>query len=346
MQDEIKNISEQINEVLGGLLGAAMQAREPLFDARHESAFRLFNGFSEGFPELAIDLYGRTLVINDYAENVLDGVRNMAIARGFYEERLPWLGALLWKSRAGTTAEERNGKWLNEVEPDRRVQENGVWYALDLQANRDAGFYLDTRSLRRWLKEQMGGARLLNTFAYTGSLGVAAKAGGASRVVHVDLKRAFLNIAKTSYTLNGFPINRSDFITGDFWPVMSRLIKAQELFDCVIVDPPFFAATAKGVVDLEKNQARVLNKVRPLIADGGRLIAVNNGVYVPGTKFLATLEELCADGYLTIEEMIPVDEDFTRASSVSQAKPITDPAPFNHSTKIAVLRVRRKDGRR
>ncbi|MFM8395860.1 MAG: hypothetical protein ACKOB4_18230, partial [Acidobacteriota bacterium] len=87
MQDEIKNISEQINEVLGGLLGAAMRAREPLFDARHESAFRLFNGFSEGFPELAIDLYGRTLVINDYAENVLEGVRNMAIARGFYEER-------------------------------------------------------------------------------------------------------------------------------------------------------------------------------------------------------------------------------------------------------------------
>ncbi|MEY4166748.1 MAG: hypothetical protein RIR52_572 [Acidobacteriota bacterium] len=342
MQEEIREISATINL----RLAAALEARHAFFDARHETAFRLFNGFSEGFPDLAIDLYGRTLVIHDHAANVLDGVRNMAIARGFYEAALPWLGALLWKSLAGTTAEERNGKWLNEAAPDRRIREHGVWYALDLQANRDAGLYLDTRNLRRWLKERMAGARVLNTFAYTGSLGVAAMAGGAARVIHVDLKRSFLNVAKTSYTLNGFPINRGDFIAGDFWPVMSGLIKRDELFDCVIVDPPFFAATARGVIDLEKNQARVLNKVRPLIADGGCLIAVNNGVYVPGVQFHATLEELCADGYLSIEELIPVDPDFTRRDSESVASGITDPAPFNHSTKIAILRVRRKDGRR
>lgn len=342
MQDLINDISATITQKLS----EALLDRGALFDSRHETAFRLFNGFSEGFPDLAIDLYGATLVINDYAESVLDGVRNMAIARGFYEAELSWLGALLWKSRAGVTAEERNGKWLNEVTPDRRVRENGVWYALDLQANRDAGLYLDTRNLRRWLKERMAGKRVLNTFAYTGSLGVAAMAGGASRVVHVDLKRHFLNLAKTSYTLNGLPINRGDFISGDFWPVMSRLIKSNDLFDCVIVDPPFFAATPKGVVDLENNQARVLNKVRPLIADGGCLVAVNNGVYVPGVRFHSTLEEICADGYLSIEELIPVDSDFTRQATGVTPSEITEPAPFNHSTKIAILRVRRKDGRK
>ena len=112
----------------------------------------------------------------------------------------------------------------------------------------------------------------------------------------------------------------------------------------MIVDPPFFAATAKGVVDLEKNQVRVLNKVRPLIADGGCLIAVNNGLYVSGAQFMAALEGICADGYLTVEELIPVDQDFTQTRAGSE--PVTDPRPFNHSTKIAVLRVRRKDGRR
>jgi 23S rRNA (cytosine1962-C5)-methyltransferase len=76
---------------------------------------------------------------------------------------------------------------------------------LDLQANRDAGLYLDTRNLRGWLIENMAGARVLNTFAYTGSLGVAAKAGGASRVVHIDLKRAFLNVAKTLLHVERIP---------------------------------------------------------------------------------------------------------------------------------------------
>ena len=331
-------------------LAEALKSRVALVDARHEAAFRLFNGFTEGWSDLAIDLYGRTLVIHDYAEDVLDGVRNMAVARGFYEAELPWLGAILWKSRSGTTAEERNGKWMNDAEPDRRIREHGVWYALDLQANRDAGLYLDTRNLRKWLIENMTGARVLNTFAYTGSLGVAARAApadpvrGASRVIHLDLKRAFLNVAKTSYTLNGFPIAKADFVAGDFWPQISRLIKSAQLFDCVIVDPPFFAQTAKGRVDLEKNYSRVLNKVRPLIADGGRLVAVNNGLYVSGAEFMATLNALCSDGYLKIEELIPVGPDFTGTVPGSGAGIVTDPAPFNHSTKIAVIRVHRKDG--
>ena len=56
----------------------------------------------------------------------------------------------------------------------------------------------------------------LNTFAYTGSLGVAAMKGGASAVVHLDLNRKFLNIAKESYTLNGFPDSQRRFHRGRF----------------------------------------------------------------------------------------------------------------------------------
>ncbi len=37
-------------------------------DTRHEAALRIFNGFLEGKPDLAIDLYARTLVIHNYAD--------------------------------------------------------------------------------------------------------------------------------------------------------------------------------------------------------------------------------------------------------------------------------------
>jgi 23S rRNA (cytosine1962-C5)-methyltransferase len=164
-------------------------------------------------------------------------------------------------------------------------------------------------------------------------------------VVHLDLRREWLNQAKASYTLNGFPIDRGDFIAGDFWPVTSRLIRSGVLFDCVILDPPFFAVSAKGKVDVEKNFARLINKVRPLVADGGCLIAINNGVFVSGAEYQGLLEGLCQDGYLTVEARIPVGADFPGPrAGVRSALP--DPAPFNHSTKIAVLRVRRKDGAR
>ena len=49
------------------LLEKALAVRSSLFDARHESAFRLFNGFTEGHPDLVMDLYASTLVIYNYA---------------------------------------------------------------------------------------------------------------------------------------------------------------------------------------------------------------------------------------------------------------------------------------
>ena len=87
---------------------------------------------------------------------------------------------------------------------DRKIRENDTWYAIDPMINRDASLYLDTRNVRLWARQNLRDKSVLNTFAYTGSLGVAALAGGASRVVQLDLNRQFLNVAKDSYTLNGF----------------------------------------------------------------------------------------------------------------------------------------------
>ena len=206
--------------------------------------------------------------------------------------------------------------------------------------NRDASFYLDTGNLRFWLKENLNGKTVLNTFAYTGSLGVAAAAGGASRVVQLDLNRQFLNLAKELYTLNGLPIHQQDFIAADFFPAVGRFKRANQIFDCVLIDPPFFSTTSKGKVDQVHESARLINKVRPLINDGGTLIAINNALYVSGSEYMQTLESLCRDGYLKIREQVPVPEDMVGYNKVGA--PITDPSPFNHSTKIAILDVKRK----
>ncbi len=57
---------------------------------------------------------------------------------------------------------------------------------------------------------------------------------------------------------------------------------------------------------------------------------------------MQTLESLCADGYLKVSGLIPVPPDFTGYEQTVIGTPVTDPAPFNHSTKIAVLEVKRK----
>lgn len=322
------------------LLKKAVEMRHSLFDAAHQAAFRLFNGFSEGHPEIVIDLYAATVVFHNYADDLAYGTSLVQEAQSLLVRQIPWLRAGIIKTRDGKTPEERRGQLIFGDKPDRKIQEHGVWYAIELTMNRDASFYLDTPNLRRWLQENMRGKSVLNAFAYTGSLGVAAAAGGANRVVQLDLNRQFLNLAKDSYTLNGFPVHKNDFIAADFFPVVSKFKRTGETFDCAIIDPPFFSSTSKGKVDQEHESARLINKVRPLVNDGGTLVVINNAIYVSGQKFMQTLDALCMDGYLKIRELIPVPQDVVGYSVVRP--PITDPSPFNHSTKIAILDVKRK----
>ena len=215
-----------------------------------------------------------------------------------------------------------------------------MWYAIDLTLHQDASFYIDMRGLRAWLKANASGLSVFNAFAYTGSLGAACRAGGAARVLQVDLNRRFLNLAKDTFSLNGWPIQRADFLAEDFFRLAGYLRRRAETFDLVILDPPFFSATSAGRVDLVGDPARLINKVRPLVRGGGRLIAVNNAIFTSGEEFMRDLEGLGADGYLAVEEIIPALEDICGYPATRLTNPPADPAPFNHPTKIAVLRIK------
>ncbi len=307
-------------------------------------AFRLFNGFYEGCPDLILDRFGDTLVIFDHA--------SPGSFTPLIEEITGWAlhdqdgcRTVLLKQRQHPDPAVRDGVVLAGETPADQIVEHGVHYALDLQLNQDAGFYLDTRNLRRWLAEACGGLRVLNTFAYTGSFGVAAGAAGARQVVQTDLNDRFLALARRSWALNALPAEGQTLIAGDFFRVAGRLRHAKQLYDLVILDPPFFSKTDAGRVDLLHETTRLVNKIRPVVAHEGRLVVINNALFLPGEAFMAELLSLCAGGYLELEKIIPVPEDVTGFPETVTVPPPVDPAPFNHPTKIAVLRVFRKDGR-
>jgi 23S rRNA (cytosine1962-C5)-methyltransferase len=332
------------------LLDKALASRATLFDARHESAFRLFNGFSEGNPNLVVDLYAETILFhnygsagqNHYADSTGPTSSLIQEAQEFYRDRLPWLKAGLVKTRNAKSAGEKRGRILFGRDLDRKIKEHNFWYAIDLTLNQDASFYLDTRNLRKWISENVKGKNILNAFAYTGSLGVAALAGGASHVVQLDRNKLFLNLAKESFSLNGFPVRKQDFLASDFFAQVAKFKRTDERFDWVFIDPPFFSTSPRGTVDQINESARLINKVRPLVNDRGYLVAINNALYASGREYMQTLEALCEDGYLKIKELIPVPDDFTGYPETRLGEPITDPSPFNHSTKIAVLEVKKK----
>jgi 23S rRNA (cytosine1962-C5)-methyltransferase len=321
----------------------ALNLRQNLIKNAETNALRLFNGFLEGLPSLTLDLFNDTLVVYDYSEVPVENHIFYKDVWKYCLDLIPSIRSVIIKIRNTDNPEEKKGLLVYGEKATDRINEFEIRYAVDLQMNQDAGFYLDTRELRKWLIENTNGLSVMNTFAYTGSLGVAALAAGAAPVVQTDLSRKFLNIAKSSYELNGFKINKKDFIVGDFFSVVKMFKKQRQLFNCVILDPPFFSSTKAGNVNLIEENQRLINKVRPLISHNGWLIVVNNALFLSGVEFQNQLENLCLDGYLQIEKLIPVPQDVTGYPETRVSNLPVETYPYNHSTKIAILKVFRKD---
>lgn len=324
------------------LLEKAFAERQPLMDADHRSALRLFAGFYEGNPDLVIDLYGRTLLLFDFSDNPDSRSALLEEAQRAALNRFPWLEGVIQKCRNAADPNLKRGRLTHGEKAETSILENGIRYALDLTMSQDAGFFLDTRGLRQWITAHAQDLTVLNTFAYTGSLGVAALAGGAARVIQLDRNPRYMELARRSAMLNHFDLGKMKLQAVDFFAGVGALKRAGSLFDLVILDPPFFSVSERGRVDQAAESGRLINKVRPLVADGGHIIAVNNALFLPGQAYLEELQELCADGYMAIEEILSIPEDITGFPGTRKAAGPVECAPFNHSTKIVVLKVKRK----
>lgn len=322
-----------------------LQLRMGMLDPQHESALRLFNGYYEGYKGLIVDLYAKTAVISDH--NKVDSKAQspfLIILVRVLQDKFPWLEAILLKRRLSTNAEERSGVLLVGSKLPGWIEENGVRYAIDLRLNQDESFFLDTRVLRIWLKANSNSKSVLNCFAYTGTLGIAALAGGARRVLQTDMNASFLELARDSAKLAHYS-GEMKVLPLDFFKVVSRIKTSAELFDIVILDPPFFSTTKAGRVDLLADWLGLINKVRPLIADGGKLVAINNAIFATGTEVQTQVESLYRGGFVELESIIPVPEDCTGFTNSILEKAPVETSPYNHSTKINILTIHRKDGR-
>ncbi len=321
----------------------AVELRLGLIPLEPEGALRLFNGFIESYFDLVIDRYARTLVIFNLAAPPESLAGALEEIQKYLLNMLPDIECVLVKTRRASDPDERRGLITYGSNPADCILENGIKYALDLRLNQDASFYLDPRVVRSWLKDRAAGWHVLNCFAYTGSLGSAALAGGAARVAQLDLSRRFLSVTKRTYHLNGFPVSEKDFMIGDFFRLTSHLRRTGEKFDCVILDAPFFSTGTGAAIHTQQDTTRLVNKVRPLVKDGGFLVSINNALFLSGMDYLGSLQSLTRDGCLDLVETIPVPEDVTGYPQTIGRTPPADPTPFNHPTKIAILRVKNKN---
>lgn len=210
------------------------------FEAEGTSAYRLFTG-----PHVWVERLGADVLISYKTEPARDAVVD---------------GLQTWEEQTGFRPQRVFARFLPRQNPERvapvllagdaslpfhgEIAERGVRFGIDFAVGYSAGFFLDQRANRAFVRARAP-KRLLNTFAYTCSFSVVAALAGA-QTVSVDLSKKSLERGRANFALNGLSLEGHRFFADDVMEVFPRLERRGERFDAIILDPPTFSRGNKG----------------------------------------------------------------------------------------------------
>ena len=284
-------------ESLTHKLAAALDARVSLvaeLQKQATNAYRVFHGAVEGQPGLSVDRFGDVALIQTF-HRALDLVELEEIVE-FYRSVDPnWL--VVYNDRSQSNS--RVGNWLSSAaqevaEEPRQIQELGVNFRFTARhPGQDPWLFLDMRAGRRRVMQLAAGKTVLNLFAYTCGIGVAAATVGARQVVNVDFAQSGLGVGQLSAGLNRLAVMPT-FLKSDVFAALRQyaglgqpqVVRGQRLpefaklapqqFDVVFLDPPRYAKSPFGVVDLVRDYPGVLKPALLATVPGGTLLCCNN----------------------------------------------------------------------
>ncbi len=155
------------------------------------------------------------------------------------------------------------------------VTENGLSYHLEFGKAQNSGLFLDMANGRSWVNQHAADKNVLNLFAYTCAFSVVATAGGASKVVNIDLSKSSLSKGRENHQLNKLAKKEGKqvvFEGVDIFKSNSR-IKKYGKYDLLICDPPSFQ---KGSVNIERDYAKIIRRFPQWMNTGAKLMLCLN----------------------------------------------------------------------
>ena len=279
-------------------LCAALIHRQPLLSELHQQGtdcYRLFHGSQEGAAGLTIDRYGPQLLVQSFHQSLTrDQLLPLAEQCNLsLNESL----MLVYNDRSRSNSRIDRSDAVDQAEPVALVDLIGHEWGLNYRvrgrhAGQDPLLFLDLRNARAWVKQHSAGKSVLNLFAYTCGVGLSAAAGGAHEVINLDFSEGNLAVGRENGALNP-TLPDMQFIQSDYFPAIRQLaglpvsarrghqlpnyprLQARQ-FDLVLLDPPAWAKSAFGTVDLLRDYQSLLKPAILATADAGVLICCNN----------------------------------------------------------------------
>jgi 23S rRNA (guanine2445-N2)-methyltransferase / 23S rRNA (guanine2069-N7)-methyltransferase len=156
-------------------------------------------------------------------------------------------------------------------EAEMKVGEGRLRFIVNLEDRIDTGLFLDHRAVRSYALEHCKGMRVLNLFAYTCSVSVAAAMGGAKGTTSVDLSNTYLDWGRRNFEANGLDPAKHHFFRAD---VMRWIAKNRSTFDWIFVNPPTFSRSkmGKGEFNIHKDHRALIEHAMRSLDRRGELL--------------------------------------------------------------------------
>ena len=309
------------------LVEHALEARSELLESLHQtdtSLYRIFHGATEGHPGLTVDRYGPNLLIQSWRE--IPSEAELREIRAVVSRELGQDLGLVCYDRSKRGDLQRT---LVELSSEALVgTELGVKFDVELvHRGIDPLLFLDFRAARRLIRERAAGKSVLNLFAYTCGVGVAAAVGGAKEVLNVDFAQHALDVGRRNAELNEVGDAKFRILREDCLPVLRQLsglgVKGKAArrkftrlkprsFDLVVLDPPRYAKSPFGLVDTVNDYQSLFKPALLSVAPGGEMLVTNNVASVEVEVWIDALHRCATKAGRPISsvELLRPEDDF------------------------------------
>lgn len=171
----------------------------------HETTgYRLIHAEGDGLPGLIVDVFEDVLAVQI-------GTIGMKRREGLiFDALLHALSprAIIDRTSQATAKMEGFEAASGVVRGDPNIaelafHERGFSFSIPMSLGQKTGFYLDQRALRARVEQLAHGRRVLDTYAFVGTIAMAAARGGAAEVVAIDESALALEVGAEQARRNG-----------------------------------------------------------------------------------------------------------------------------------------------
>lgn len=243
---------------------------------------------SDGLPGIILDRYGSvavlqtlTLAMDQRQAFIVDAIKEVLGVSTIIERNDS-------SSRRLEGLESRVGILLGDDPKEKVIEIAGMKFLIDFSNGQKTGFYLDQVASYREVAAHAKGRRVIDCFSNQGAFAIACAQAGAAEVSAVESGVDNLPRIKANAEVNGVTVK---VVGADVFDLLSTAARRGEEYDLIILDPPPFTRTRKGLKDALRGYQELHLKAAQLLSKDGLLATFSCSHHVSGLEFQSSVIE-------------------------------------------------------